>query len=441
MKEKMLRSFVEYAKYNKVKYAILGNIKSYPEEIISDIDIVISKNDFDRINILVDSFCKEYDFQLCNILQHEVTGKYFVITKIDSKNQLITTLALDFCSDYMRQGRIILTADELLENTIQIDQNHLKFNVCDAPKAFTYYFIKKIEKKSINDSQFGYLQNIWKTDKNNCLVHLSKIFNKNNLKIIEQIFDSGNLEHLHNKLLQSLSVQTMQRYRIKARVYFFNLFRIIKRITKPTGFTVAFYGCDGSGKSTLINQLISERTNLTTFRAISYHHLYPKKDRNINAAPVTNPHEQVPRSKMASNLKLLYFLLLYTIGYWKIIYPQKIKSNLIIFDRYYFDILVDPKRYRHNGSKWLTTLVGILIPKPDLTIVVDATPETFQRRKQEVSFDESKRQRAKYLDLKNHLNNVIVVDNESDINKAYFEMQSAIFNKLVERYKNRYLKL
>lgn len=439
MKEKMLRSFIDFAERNMIKYALLGNVQSYPHEIASDIDIVVSRNEFNRISEIVHSFCIEYDFHLCNILQHEVSGKYFVIAKIDTDNQTITNLAFDFCSDYMRQGRIILTADELLANTVQIEQNHLKFFVCEIPKAFAYYFIKKIEKKSINQSQFDYLYNIWKTDKSSCLDYLSKIFEKKSLQLIEQIFDSKKIELLDGRFLETLSKQTLQRYRITSKVFLFNFFRIFKRVTKPTGMIIAFYGCDGSGKSTLINEFMSEKKDLTAFRAISYHHLYPKKTRNINALPVTNPHEQVPRTVWASNLKLLYFLFIYTVGYWRIIYPQKIKSNLVIFDRYYFDILVDSRRYRHNGSNWLTKLVGYLIPKPDLTIIVDATPETLQNRKQEVSFEETKRQRIKYLDLKNHLKNVVVVDNESDIQKAFFATNSAIFEKLIKRYKNRYL--
>jgi thymidylate kinase len=263
------------------------------------------------------------------------------------------------------------------------------------------------------------------------------MFDQKDVLSITKIFDSGTCSDLTVDFLNKLSSETLIRFRVKPLNRVRNVLRILKRILKPTGLVVAFYGCDGSGKSTLIDKLIAETKDLQVFRSVAYHHLYPQKKSAKKNTAVSNPHEQKNRSKLESNLKLLYFFFLYFIGYWRTIYPQKIKSNLVIFDRYYFDILVDPKRYRHNGSEWLTKLIGWAIPKPDISIVIDADPKVLQSRKQEVSFDESKRQREKYLELNSIIENVTIVDNNDNVEKAYFEIKSTIVTECIKRYNKR----
>lgn len=107
---------------------------------------------------------------------------------------------------------------------------------------------------------------------------------------------------------------------------------------------------------------------------------------------------------------MAYFLFDYTAGYAVKILPALAQNNLIVFDRYYHDLLVDPRRYRYGGPMWLVRWIGKLIPKPDLWVLLDAPPHVLQARKQEVTPQETARQREAYLDLANKLPNFHVVD-------------------------------
>jgi thymidylate kinase len=161
---------------------------------------------------------------------------------------------------------------------------------------------------------------------------------------------------------------------------------------------IAFLGPDGGGKSTIIELLKKDKE--LPFSRIDYFHLKPRLFGNKgDGKPVKNPHGKTPHKGIKSYLKLLYFALDYIIGYWLKIYPLKIKSSLIIFDRYYDDILVDPKRYRYGGSLKIAKLMRFFIPKPDIYIILTANPEVIYKRKQEVDFEELKRQLTEYEKL------------------------------------------
>ena len=100
---------------------------------------------------------------------------------------------------------------------------------------------------------------------------------------------------------------------------------------------------------------------------------------------VTAPHSRPPRSLVGSLAKAVYWVLDYTLGYYLKIRPALVRSTLVLFDRYLVDALIDPRRYRYGGPRWVLHLVWSLIPKPDLVILLDAPPEVLRARKQEVS--------------------------------------------------------
>ena len=58
---------------------------------------------------------------------------------------------------------------------------------------------------------------------------------------------------------------------------------------------------------------------------------------------------------------------------------------MIMFDRYYDDMLVDPLRYRYGAPKWTIQLNRGAIPRPDLFLFIDVPENELIRRKNEVT--------------------------------------------------------
>ena len=174
---------------------------------------------------------------------------------------------------------------------------------------------------------------------------------------------------------------------------------------------VVLLGPDGSGKSSVIDGLQGQLSD--AFSDIRILHLRPRLGRGTarTGPVVANPHSARVRNPVLSAAKLLYLLADYsTIYVWKWSLRSRRRSTLIIFDRYYHDLLVDPKRYRYGAPLWLARWIGYLVPRPDLWILLDATPEVIRSRKQEVTLEESERQCEAYRTLMSNLRNAEIVD-------------------------------
>jgi hypothetical protein len=115
------------------------------------------------------------------------------------------------------------------------------------------------------------------------------------------------------------------------------------------GLWIAVFGPDGAGKSAAIQRLTQELS--LSFRDIERFHFRPRfRRRWDDSPPVTNPQGKPPRGFLLSVIKLLYWLADYCYGYLALIRPALLNSNLVLFDRYYPDVLVDPVRYRLPAS-------------------------------------------------------------------------------------------
>src|SRR5438105_12039839 len=98
------------------------------------------------------------------------------------------------------------------------------------------------------------------------------------------------------------------------------------------------------------------------------------------------------------------------VGYWAVVRPALVRSTFVGFDRYYHDILVDPRRYRYGGPRWLARLACAWVPQPDLWILLDAPASVIRARKSEIPLSEIERQRLCYQELINHLRDGHIVD-------------------------------
>jgi thymidylate kinase len=165
---------------------------------------------------------------------------------------------------------------------------------------------------------------------------------------------------------------------------------------------IAFLGCDGSGKSAVLQQV--EARFQAAGVEVSCGHWRPVafSAENPNGAAQTadDPHGQVPRGMLASVLKLGWLWLNWWIGWWVGWWKQhrgKSAAGLVLFDRYHGDLLVDPKRYRYGGPMGVARLASRWMPQPDRVFFLDAAPDVLLSRKQEVSKEALEKSRGAYL--------------------------------------------
>jgi len=141
-----------------------------------------------------------------------------------------------------------------------------------------------------------------------------------------------------------------------------------------------------------------------------------------------DPHGKTPRSILTSTAKILVWL----VEEWYANLFRENKKTLLICDRYYHDLLVDPKRYRYGGSAWVAMLIGKLMPKPKLWVLLDAPAEILQARKQEVSAQESARQRQAYLAFVRTQREYVIEDASQSLDRVIADVDDAISRVLLE---------
>ena len=95
----------------------------------------------------------------------------------------------------------------------------------------------------------------------------------------------------------------------------------------------------------------------------------------------------------------------------------KKKNQLIIFDRYAHDLLIDKIRYKFNLSNKLTNQILKLFPEPHLWIVLKAPIKIIEKRKKELSSRELKKQMKKYINFSVKKKNSLLLDTKNSIEK------------------------
>lgn len=379
-----------YTRLNKTTYCILHAWQGLPEELPSDLDIVITPDDLPRLE---DALLEADGARLVNHFRHESTCDYFVLA-LQNENQ-VQFLPVDAATDYRRDGRVWFTAGELLEGRWRWKD----FWVASPEVEFKYLLVKKILKQGVPPHAGIRLRELAE--------ELGPKADEAAFRLLGEAWGHRVLTWLKagdwpvlEAHLSDLK-RVLKRERLKQdplnplRYWLPEAKRIWYRWRRPTGLWVAVLGPDGSGKSTLIQNLRQELER--AFRRTAVFHLMPGLlRRRGNGGPVTNPHGKPPRSWMISLLKLLYYLLDYNLGYWFKVRPALVRSTLVLFDRYYDDLLIDPRRYRYGGPTGLARWLRRFVPRPDLFLVLDVPVEKLLARKQEVAPEELRRQREAY---------------------------------------------
>lgn len=420
----MIFKFFTYLQKRSINYCLLNGYEDIDSAIDSDsdIDILFKRKDFLNIEKIIKKFCLDENLEMVQVLHHDLWAKNtFLYNPKDG-----SFLNLDLYGELSRKEVVFFEEDDVFNSL----DSYKNIPILSSEKEFIHYFIKKLDKNDLTKENFDHLRSLYLKNENISKDSLKKFF-PSFYKQINIVCLENNYHEITNKRNAWINdFYSAKRTDIKRKLL--NQVRTIKRILHPTGLSVSFLGPDGSGKSTVINELLDIRL---PFRRKEYFHLKPIKNKNSseNTAMVTDPHKYPPYSKAKSYIKLLYFVYQYNMGWLRNIVPLKIKSSLIIFDRYFDDMLVDNRRYRYGGSQAMARLARMFIPKPELYFILTTDAKVIYERKQEVPFEELERQIKAYESLADGKRYFHI-----DVNRSPEEITKEIVAIMMEKMNERF---
>ena len=193
---------------------------------------------------------------------------------------------------------------------------------------------------------------------------------------------------------------------------------------------IVILGADGAGKSTVIDGLFSNLAEQNV--EVLYQHWRPTLNRKATGegCTVEDPHALPPRGICGSWTRIIALLVVWKLSFLGELRRSRKQGKFVIFDRYYGDLIIDPRRYRYGGGEIFAKLVFKLMPQPDLVILLDGSAEVFYQRKPEVELNVLKSIVEKYRNYVTDLELGTIIDAELPVAEVVEQVTSEVNNLL-----------
>lgn len=417
-------------------YCLLNDpARAFAPDSQADADFALDGAAFAQFASWLAGFCGRHGLRVIRCLQIEVGHRFFVLAWLNAAGAACV-LKVDTFRELRRRGRLLLRAEQLLaqRGAAPTGADSPRTVAVPAPaKAFVHRLVKSLLKRRLEDSHCRRLTALWCQAPETTQAELERVLAPEGARLVARAAADGQWDAVR-QAAPRLRAALLARGQPSLGAWLAQWRWRLGRQWRPRGAFVAFLGADGSGKSSVIAHVAASLA--PAFLDVAHFHLRPKLGLASPAGPapvVTDPHGRPPRGWVMSTVKLAYLAADYWLGYLARVRPRLARVDLVVFDRYFHDLLVDPRRQLYGGSLALARLVGSLLPKPQWWILLDAPPEVLQSRKQEVSFAESARQRDAYRRQVGAFANATIADAARPLPEVVRQVNAALLEWLTAR--------
>ncbi len=413
---KIFSECVEKFRAENIRYFVLRNYELLPQSNASkDVDIVIEPG---KIKRSIEIVQEAYAHGNMTNFYHVVFEKLHCLHGMDSDHH--NRIHIDLMEGYRAKGYEIFSFDEMYEHTTW------QKNFCVIDKYFEGVML-------LIYKQFGYKRPKLKEAYQKKIKETYDLFpdkleeqiaQVTSVKLSKEIMEAVEKEDFVTVLAKSdVFTRQLRRYVLKKHplvtigriLHYFcqKIWRIIFTY-RAHARVFAVIAPDGAGKTTFIEMLTEKLdfyyANLPQDERIHLYHFRPGVFPNLGElgekAKVmqqddnwTNPHRGKPANFLSSMIRISYYTMDYIIGWMKCVRKDVQYDRTVVFDRYSYDLIVDPLRTKLNLPKGFRKFFVSLTPQPKVVFVLDTTADIIYKRKQELAKEEISRQLEEYRKL------------------------------------------
>jgi hypothetical protein len=362
------------------------------------------------------------DWRLCQRLHYDSTAFYWVLERNGEVAALDTLDDPDGIGRYGFPTGLVFDRDAS-ESTVRA----------------VYLTLKRLRKGSADVSSWAGITALARTDPAGYGQALARVLGRRVAPMVADAVLCGEVPSDEMRRRASRAV-LLRRIRTPKRVTtlaFRQARRVSTRLLNPTGTTVLVVGPDGAGKSTLAAQVSDACTGL--FRRSTRIHwrpgVLPRPGGITGREPpdASAPHGRTCHGVAVSLLLLVYFWFDFLLGGVLRVLPVRTRTGLVIWERGWWDLRVDPTRYRLSSLPGLVGLLGRLLPSPDLALILAARPEIVRGRKGELAAEEILAQQERWATALPRGTSQVVLDASEPPDRLLAQAREAIIDDLEQR--------
>lgn len=383
--------FLKAEKYVLLKW--LGkDISHLPED--SDLDILVTEEVAKKIGRFI-----EQTKEINKVKKEErsgVTHFYLYFEKGDF-------LQIDLLFKFVRKELIYLPNEIIFKNNIKI--NNIK--TCTRSLVFEHVLLFNfLNYSGLPDKYFTYFNSLSANKQEELISHFNQKYGTNFKNIVDTTsFTTANRATIINYLGQLEE----NSFANKVRNGVNHLKSVGKSLKESNGQIITFSGVDGAGKSTIIKDVLhllggKYRKNVVVLRhrpsllpIISAWRYGKKKAEEKSVARL--PRQGNNKNNLSSLFRFGYYYLDYLLGQFYVWAKYLLRGYIVLYDRYYFDFIVDGKRSNISLNESLPKNLYPFIAKPKLNFFLYADADTILKRKKELAPETIKSLTRKYRSL------------------------------------------
>lgn len=420
-----------------VDFVVLRNYERLPHAVSNDIDVLITPGSLRKAEALLVECAERCGLQLCNRAEFQPLSLFFV--HADSAEPI----HVDLFHSLTWRGFRLLSAEEVLALKRPCDSFWIPHPVHEAIVNLLNHLLYR---GSVRDKYKTQITEVLTAAPAFGLACLSEIFGMEPARQLVGWIASSDWHAIEGHAGRLRLLVLLRRLAFApgetVRHLLADAWRLAKRFAHPPGLAIALLGPDGAGKSTVAEGLPSSLTGVLSTPKARYVHWKPRFNPvRGEGAPTTNPYADDPRPAPLSFLFLGAHIVQFWIGWVLLVRPRLFANGLVVLDRYYFDIVLDPRRYRLSLPRMLLTTSLRLVPRPDLVVYLDAATSVLRFRKQELPVPDLDRIRSRLYQVSSVLNSPAIVDASGPVPEVTSKVQTLAIAFLTQRARRRRVRL